>query len=479
MNGHARPAIGTVLDEKYTLMRQIGRGGMGGVFEAQHLRLGQRVAIKFMRVEYVADPEALARFEREARAAARLTSPHVARIFDVGATESGIPYIVMELLEGHDLGDELTRNGGTLPIPVVVDWLLQACAGLAEAHAAGIVHRDLKPSNLFACDSFSGEPMVKLLDFGVSKFVEDGKMELTSSAMMLGTPHYMSPEQVTVSKTVDARSDVWALSVIMYRALSGAFPYAAPSVTQLAVAIATTPPRSIFETLPALPPALGAVIHRGLVHDPAQRIADVYAFAAAVAPFGSGRWRVPAAPSSRASLSSSPALASSGSLPAPAPSEQSHTATLLDPIDVEVSMRTLGATARDAAAAGGASKQTRRSWFVPLIVAGLAVGATAGGLITLRVARARQATKTAAEVVRAASSTAPPTTSSTPTPPSAPSSAPLPVSTLAPSASAVTPTAAAPPTVSASQKRRPIVPQPAPAPAPAPAPRSSADPIHL
>ncbi|MBL8611007.1 MAG: serine/threonine protein kinase, partial [Myxococcales bacterium] len=287
------PVPGDVVDSKYAIVRTVGRGGMGIVYEARHLKLQQRVAIKFLKEELVGNAESIARFDREARAAARLSSPHAARIYDVDATPDGVPFIVMEYLEGHDLAAELVQRGGTLPIDEAVDWILQACSAMAEAHAASIVHRDLKPSNLFACESASGGAVVKVLDFGISKITVDLDENLTSNTTVLGTPHYMSPEQVTAGG-VDGRSDIWALSVILYRAITGQFPFQAPNATALAVAIATEPPVPILERAPTLPAPLAGAIMQGIAKAKDARHPTVRALAQAIAPFGSGRFAAPA-----------------------------------------------------------------------------------------------------------------------------------------------------------------------------------------
>jgi eukaryotic-like serine/threonine-protein kinase len=180
-------APGDTIGDKYRLVRQLGEGGMGLVFEAEHLRLGHRVAIKFLRAEVLAMPDAVARFEREARACCRIRGPHVAQVLDVDTDDGGRPYIVMELLCGRDLEAELGERG-PMPLQEAVDWVLQACAAVAEAHAAGIVHRDLKPSNLFLAVEH-GTRVLKVLDFGISKIACDDRSDaLTSVGLTVGTP---------------------------------------------------------------------------------------------------------------------------------------------------------------------------------------------------------------------------------------------------------------------------------------------------
>jgi serine/threonine-protein kinase len=274
------PQPGDVIDGKYVLIRVLGTGGMGIVFEAEHLRLKQRCAIKMLSPEMLRETEIIHRFEREARASALLKSPHVTRVTDVATTAAGVPYIVMELLTGHDLDGELQARR-TVPYPEAVDYVLQACAAVSEAHTAGIIHRDLKPGNLFVAQEAEGV-IVKVLDFGISKMVEEDA-KLTSAGMTMGTALYMSPEQIRSAATVDARSDIWSLGVILYELVCGEPPFVGTS-TQIAAAIVSEDAPQITQRCP-IPPALGAVIHRTLRRPPAERFASVGELAAALAPF--------------------------------------------------------------------------------------------------------------------------------------------------------------------------------------------------
>src|SRR5581483_11428814 len=203
--------VGTILAGKYKIVRVLGRGGMGVVYEAWHQRLHQRVAIKMLLPDFTTDADLVGRFEREALAAAKLESPRVAKVLDVDTTSDGLPYMVIEFLEGHDLEAEL-HDRGQLPIAEAVAIIMEACVPIAEAHAKGIVHRDLKPSNLFIQEK-DGERRLKLLDFGISKISEAGDVKITASFQSLGTPQYMSPEQVRHSKEIDGRTDIWSLGV--------------------------------------------------------------------------------------------------------------------------------------------------------------------------------------------------------------------------------------------------------------------------
>src|SRR5262245_32594102 len=185
---------------------------MGVVVEARHIALDERVAIKFLLPDYARAPEASARFLREARAAVKIKSEHVARVSDVGELETGAPYMVMEYLDGRDLAGVLEKTG-VLPIPDAVDYIIQGSEAIAEAHTYGIVHRDLKPANLFLTRRPDGTPLVKVLDFGISKVQSEGVDKLTKTSAMLGSALYMSPEQMQHTRSVDLRTDVYALGI--------------------------------------------------------------------------------------------------------------------------------------------------------------------------------------------------------------------------------------------------------------------------
>jgi eukaryotic-like serine/threonine-protein kinase len=285
------PVPGDLLAGKYKVVRALGHGGMGIVYEAEHARLGQNVALKFLKPEHVEIAQDLARFEREARAAATLKSPHVVRIYDVDTTPEGVPYIVMELLAGHDLSQELRRRDG-VPLTEVVDWMLQVCAAMGEAHARGIIHRDIKPSNVFLCEA--GE-QIKVVDFGISKLLASG--ECTGSSSALGTPQYMAPEQLRGSRDVDGRIDIWAIAVMTYRILARRFPFAGETPAAIAVSIVTEEPTPLAEHRPDLPPAFCDALMRALVKLPAGRYPTVFDLAEALAPFGSGKHAAPRASS--------------------------------------------------------------------------------------------------------------------------------------------------------------------------------------
>jgi serine/threonine-protein kinase len=256
---------------------------MGLVFEAEHLRLRQRVAIKFLRADVLCMADAVERFEREARASCRIRGPHVAHVLDVDTDEQGRPYMVMELLRGRDLEAEL-RARGALPIHEAVDWVLQACAAVGEAHAAGIVHRDLKPSNLFLAEE-SGTRVLKVLDFGISKVARD-EPAVTSAAVTVGTPLYMSPEQVRSSRDVDGRTDIWSLGVILYELVAGAPPFLGTTTAAIAAIVADATP-SLRRVRPDVPEDLELAVATALAKSPDDRFPSAEALGAALTPFAS------------------------------------------------------------------------------------------------------------------------------------------------------------------------------------------------
>jgi serine/threonine protein kinase len=284
---------GEVLAGKYRIEQVIGSGAMGLVARAWHIELEQPVAIKFLHQEHADDAVGAERFRREARAAARIRSPHVARVLDVGALEeSGIPFIVMEYLDGRDLARELAACG-PLEVHRAVGYVLEACDAVAEAHSHGVVHRDLKPANLFLAQRTSGTPMVKVLDFGVSKLggASTEQLSITDTAMLMGSPAYMSPEQLESSRNVDARSDIWSLGVILHELCAGALPFTGESVPQLVRAIVTGARRPLGEL--GASAELEPVIVRCLQQDPARRYQTVAELCAALQPIARSNTAAP------------------------------------------------------------------------------------------------------------------------------------------------------------------------------------------
>jgi len=260
---------------------------------AHHIELDERVAIKLLLPEMLQQPEAVARFTREARAAVKIKSEHVARILDVGSLENGAPFIVMEYLDGSDLAAWL-RNSGPLSPEQAVEFLLQAGEAVAEAHALGIVHRDLKPANLFVVRRADGLLSVKVLDFGISK-VTDASMAAgaaTSTLALMGSPLYMSPEQMESARTADARSDIWSLGVILYELLTGACPFNGETIPELVLQVAWGTPVPLRNKRPDAPDGLETVLIRCLEKSPAQRYQTVAELATALADFAPKRARI-------------------------------------------------------------------------------------------------------------------------------------------------------------------------------------------
>ncbi|MEB2313502.1 MAG: serine/threonine-protein kinase [Sorangiineae bacterium] len=276
---------GAVLANRYEVVRVVGRGGMGVVLAVRRTHLDDIVAMKVLLPEAIERSDLVARFLREARATAKFRSERIARIFDVDTLANGAPFMVMELLDGKSLDLKL-KAAGTLPVPEAVGIVMQACEALAEAHAMGVIHRDLKPSNLMLVTDADGEPGVKLLDFGVSKVQEAAAAALTSADGVVGSPAYMSPEQISNAADVDARTDVWSLGVILYELVSGARPFAADGLAALLMQIVSEPPRPLGEVAPWAPASLGAIVARCLNKGVDGRFADVVALAAALAELG-------------------------------------------------------------------------------------------------------------------------------------------------------------------------------------------------
>jgi serine/threonine-protein kinase len=284
------PAVGEVIVGKYRVDSVVGSGGMGIVLSATHLGLGQRVAIKVLTVsnEDERRDEARERFLREGRATAALVSDHVVRVYDVGMLDSGAPFMVMELLRGQDLARTLLQQG-TLSIERACDCVRQAAEAIASAHAQGIVHRDLKPSNLFLTQRSDGAPLVKVLDFGISKTlgseVERITSNLTAERSVLGTPFYMSPEQVRDAKAVDLRTDIWSLGLILHELLSGTPAFEGTTLPGVCASIAADPPAALRLKRPEVPPEVEAIVLKCLEKDPAKRFQTARELIAALLPW--------------------------------------------------------------------------------------------------------------------------------------------------------------------------------------------------
>jgi serine/threonine-protein kinase len=272
--------VGTVVDGKYRVDSVLGRGAMGVVVAATHVHLGERAALKFLRVKAAmggGGEDFQSRFRREAKVSARLKNEHVTRVIDVGVWRDRAPFMVMEYLVGSDVR-QLVKANGPLPVPVVLDYATQVCTGIAEAHAQGIVHRDLKTSNLFVTKRADGTDLIKILDFGISKWAADASEidELTKTGVVLGSPKYMAPEQLFGANEVDARADVWSIGAIVYELLTGRPPYDFPTIMRLCAELSTTnPPPPISDVRGDVPKELEAALLKCFARDPAERVPNV------------------------------------------------------------------------------------------------------------------------------------------------------------------------------------------------------------
>jgi serine/threonine protein kinase len=299
----ALPDVGTLLGGKYQLVRFIAAGGMGAVYEAQHVKLGRRVAVKILLPQRKNEGQLAARFLREARALARLRNRHVAQVIDVDETPEGLPYMVLEYLEGDDLS-KLMPSAHHLPVETKLRHIREVCEALEEAHAQGIIHRDIKPANLFMAQTPEG-PCLKLFDFGIAHTAEEGADKLTQG-VTLGTPDFMSPEQLT-GGALSPASDVWSLAVTTYEWLCEALPFEGRDVRAKTTAILTRPPIPLLQRLGTFPAAVWPVLEHALQKDPSQRTQTARAFADALGKALAGRTdvlprRTPASTAPRRSL---------------------------------------------------------------------------------------------------------------------------------------------------------------------------------
>jgi eukaryotic-like serine/threonine-protein kinase len=447
---------GDIIGGKYRVERVLGRGGMGVVVAATHAHLGQRVAIKFLLKEAMESDGVAARFLREGRTMVQLTSEHVARVTDVGTHDNGAPYLVMEYLEGRDLGD-VVQARGPLPAPEMVDYLLQACEAVAEAHALKVVHRDLKPGNLFLTRRPDGSPLVKVLDFGISKAHEPAGNKLTQTAAVMGSPAYMSPEQVRSTTNVDQRTDVWSLGVIAYELLTGKLPFEAPTMSGMFAAIVASPMVPIGQRRPDLHPDLARAVERALVKEVEGRFQSVAELATALAPFGTDGARISAQRVSRQ------LHGSSGWEHAGAPA---------------VTAGALGTSPNAATSTTGphvATGSTTASRGLALVLGGLVLvlGGAAGGVFLLQ--QRAPAPETAAEPTTAATATAPTAGPSAATPPPEATVAPASTPSATTAAASATPAPSAAPVAAA--KAPPTARTPRPATPPKPAKPAKFDPL--
>jgi serine/threonine protein kinase len=367
------PRSGDVVGGKFVVEGVLGSGGMGVVLAARHVQLGQKVAIKILRPDAAASREAIGRFLREARAAVTLQSAHVVRVMDVGTLPGGLPYIVMEHLTGTDLGGLLLERGN-LGVEEAVDYVLQAMEAVAEAHALGLVHRDLKPANLFLTTRPDGSGLVKVLDFGISKATEGATRDqsLTATSAVMGSPMYMSPEQLRSSKNVDTRTDIWALGVILYELVAGRCPFEDETVTGLCARIAADPPTPLRQLRADVPPAFEAVVTRCLEKDMRNRPQTVAELAAALRPFASAELQLAVDRVVRIGGPARPPDAAPSSSQVQSGAGRVHSPTGF--------ADTVGATSQNAGT-------PKKRWSGPLLVAGAVVAVLALGTGAVLVVR--------------------------------------------------------------------------------------------
>jgi eukaryotic-like serine/threonine-protein kinase len=289
--------IGEVIADRYELCRLLGSGGMGVVFEARHKLIGRRFALKLLHPQYAQQPSMLTRFQREARAAGALENEHIAAVTDFGFAADGAPYLVMEHLDGEDLAAHLARSG-PLPVTRAVSFVIQACRGLAAAHARDIVHRDLKPANLFLTRRGDGSDLVKVLDFGIAKLVDGDGTEsaITGTGKLLGTACYMPPEQAKGESDLDHRIDIYALGAILYELLSGTKAHPGTNYNAVLFHILTEKHEPIAARRPDVPQGLGRIIERAMASDRAERYQSVTALMEALRPFSVGPEEAPRTP---------------------------------------------------------------------------------------------------------------------------------------------------------------------------------------
>ena len=364
---------GTIIAGKLRVVRQLGMGGMGAVYEVEHEFTKHRRALKMLHAEMLEHPMVVARFIREASAAGHIGNPHIVETFDAGKLDGGEPYIVMEMLQGETLADRLEKVR-RLALPELVDVIRQACDGIQAAHDAGIVHRDLKPENIFIVDK-DGKPFVKILDFGVSKFdptLTGGADGTSKEGSALGTPYYMSPEQVDGDKDLDARTDVYALGVILYQCACGKRPFKADALPKLAVLIHEGKPAPLSERRPELPTGFVEVVHKAMARDRDLRFPTPRELGAALDPFSAAALDATMLETSAIRGSSKPPPA----VPVVARSEPPHEPTQdAKRPGLTVGGSALSVVAPDAAPRVGEQKKSRGGLFAVVGIGGALLAA--------------------------------------------------------------------------------------------------------
>lgn len=321
-----RPQVGQVINNKYRLIQIIGDGGMGSVYKAQHELLSNTVALKFLHPELSKRSGLVQRFLQEAQVSVQIQSPHVVRVIDVDQQQGGLAYIVMEYLEGRTLQtlyEDLYKAGQRLSYPDAMEYAMQMLEGVEAAHTAGIVHRDLKPDNVIITKDKRGEPLLKLLDFGIAKLKVTGQLDrgLTRPGVVMGTPEYMAPEQAYSADTVGPEADIFSLGVMIFEMLAGRRPVGGDEPQQIASAYITGQIAKLTDLAPNLPPALGAVVHKAMAPQPKDRYRSVAEFRTALEPFfrttKGGSLTTPATPMPANVTPSSAAAMSPVSIPSP------------------------------------------------------------------------------------------------------------------------------------------------------------------
>ena len=363
------PLVGRIVGDKWRVVRPIGRGGMGVVYEGLNVAIGKRVALKFIETSYASEPDVVTRFQREAEAASAVESAHIVEVFDTGRTTDLQPYLVMELLRGESLGQRIKRLG-RLPVAEAVHVVVQSLRGLARAHAAGVIHRDLKPDNVFLVDRDDDPLFVKILDFGISKILprggEVGAGTLTHKGMVLGTPFYMSPEQAQAHADLDGRADLFSVGAILYECLTGRPPHhGLTTYESVIVAICTRDVPDVRDANADVPRELALVVKKALARDRDDRYASATDMLAAL------RAALPSLVSARDGASS---------LPTPVVAPRVPIDPTSPPTRTTWTAKNAGAPARSVPPA------SRRAPAGRLVVLGLSAGAIAfvGTLLVLR-----------------------------------------------------------------------------------------------
>jgi serine/threonine-protein kinase len=455
----SRISEGTLIADKYRIERPLARGGMGSIWIARHTQLDMQVAVKFMDAAFASSAEGRSRFEREAKAVALIQSPNIIHIHDYGIHD-GMPYMAMELLRGEDLGAKIRREG-RLPVPFVADVIVQVCKALRKAHEAGIIHRDLKPANVYLARD-DDEQIVKVLDFGVAKMLGVGDaVEATRTGVVVGSVHYMSPEQARGMKTIDHRADLWSLGVIAFRALTGQLPFPGDQMGDVIVKICTDPLPLVSKLRPELGPGADAFFQRAFARNPDERFPNARELARAfVAAFSTGAELSSAglsvaglgAAARAITLTGESAVPSSSATPAGmsvGPSDPTPpVAPIYPPPPIST---TLGGSSQVSVA--GPRPTSRKALL--LAVAACVTGLAIGGI--LAVSRTPAAPAVAPPAVEASARPSATTPTSAPAPTNAPAPAAEPSATA--SASAAAPAKSAAPADTGSARKAPVGPQ--------------------